>query len=807
MKKKYAGTGFIVLKSSFLALSFLILAILAGQNSVIAQIHVDAVAYSDMYGIDTEKTSDEGGGENVGWIDNNDWLDYEVTIPVTGEYRLDYRIASLGGNGSIQFRSGSDALSTLSLPGTGGWQEWVTVSSAPVLIEAGDYTFRLFVQSGGFNLNWWQIVLTTPVDTDKPTTPVVVNSTSTIHDVNIEWEASTDPTSQVGGYKILLDEELFAITTDLSVSLSKLPPDKEFNFSLMAFDIAGNHSEPEIVSIATEALSWDVLWHEDFNVNGAPNTNHWNYQTGGGGWGNNEVQYYTNGENVIIEDGVLKLEARKEQRGTNTFTSTRMNTSGKVDILYGRIEVRAKLPRTGGTWPAIWMMPTDGAYGGWPNSGEIDIMEHTGNNYGHVFGTIHTGAYNHILGTQSGGGVDIDNVTEEFHTYTLEWYPTHMDWYIDDVHIFNFENEYKTSAEWPFDKPFHLLLNIAVGGNLGGTVDMNGVWPQQMIVDYIKVYDFKLMEQDDEAPEKVTQLEVDPKWTMANITWYVAKDNVGVSFYKVFIDDLEVGTTAGTDFSVTNLEPLTTYEVAIQAVDYAGNEGVLEYLTFSTIDVVSHALPGLVEAEDYTNMSGIDTEETEDTGGGDNIGWVDPNDWMSYTIDVIESDTYILKYRYAADNVYGNVVLLDAEDTEITSTSLAPTGGWQNWQTVQSEPFSLNKGVTTIKVTTTSGGFNLNWLEFSLANGSSIPHNAADRYKFSVFPIPSTNGELNISLQGYSGDLQVAIYSLSGKSLYRKGFKQFSNTRKIDGLNLEKGVYVISVVSEDHTYNEKLVVE
>lgn len=795
------------MKSRFLALAFFVLAIMAGQNSVIAQIHVDAVAYTNMNGIETQNTSDAGGGENVGWIDNNDWLDYEVTIPVTGEYRMDYRIASLGGNGSIQLRNGSDALSTLNLPGTGGWQEWVTVSSTPVLIEAGDYTFRLFVQSGGFNLNWWQMVLTTPVDTDKPSKPVVVSSTSTIHDVNIEWEASTDPTSQVGGYKIYLEEELFAITTDLSVSLSKLAPDKTFYFSLMAFDIAGNHSEPEMITIATEALSWDILWYEDFSVNGAPNTNHWNYQTGGGGWGNNEVQYYTNGENVVIEDGVLIIEARKEQRGTNTFTSTRMNTAGKVDILYGRIEVRAKLPRTGGTWPAIWMMPTDGAYGGWPNSGEIDIMEHTGNDYGHVFGTIHTGAYNHILGTQSGGGIDMDNVTDEFHTYTLEWYPTHMDWYIDDVHIFNFENEYKTSAEWPFDKHFHLLLNIAIGGNLGGTVDMNGVWPQQMIVDYIKVYDFNLIEQDDEAPEKVTQLEVDPKWTMANVTWHVAKDNVGISFYKVFIDGIEVGTTSGSSFSVTNLEPLTTYEVAIQAVDFAGNEGALEALAFSTIDVVSYAVPGRIEAEDYTNMHGIDTEETDDTGGGDNVGWIDANDWMSYTVDVVESDTYILKYRYASESVNGNVVLLDAEEAEITRTSLAPTGGWQNWQTLQSEPFSLTEGVTTIKVTTTTGGFNLNWLEFSLANGSSIPHNVAERYKFSVFPIPSTNGELNISLQGYSGDLQVAIFNLSGKSLYRKDFKQFSNTSKIDGLNLEKGIYVISVVSADQTYNEKLVVE
>jgi hypothetical protein len=403
---------------AILALTFAL-----NHNTLQAQIFIKAVDYTTMQGIQTEATSDVGGGKNVGWIDTNDWLQYAVTIPVTGEYRIDFRVASLNGNGNIQIRQNGTLLTSIAITATGGWQSWQTKSTGVVALEAGSYTFRITASTGGFNLNWWQFMLITPTDVDAPSKPEITDSAATVHDIQLSWSAATDATSAVGGYKIMLDDQLFATTPVASIGMHKLPPAKTFDFKIIAFDIAGNESEPALITLSTSEIPWALLWSDEFDTDGPVDRTKWNFQTGGGGWGNNESQYYTNGNNAAKLGGNLILDVKKEQIGSNAFSSTRMNSSGKGDFLYGRIDVRAKLPRTGGTWPAIWMLPTDWAYGDWPKSGEIDIMEHTGNQYGKIYGTVHTGSYNHTLGTQKGGGTTLTNVTDEFHNYTIEWYP------------------------------------------------------------------------------------------------------------------------------------------------------------------------------------------------------------------------------------------------------------------------------------------------------------------------------------------------------------------------------------------------
>lgn len=237
------------------------------------------------------------------------------------------------------------------------------------------------------------------------------------------------------------------------------------------------------------------VWADEFNATGAPDPNKWGYDIGGSGWGNNELQYYTNSQsNASMADGKLTITARKENMNGSEYTSARLVSKGKGDFLYGRFEIKAKLPTGKGTWPAIWMLPTDWEYGVWPKSGEIDIMEHVGYDQNKVHITVHTDAYNHGKGTQKGNSKIIETASTEFHRYRVDWTPYAVRGYIDDEPVFEFINDGKGYASWPFNKRFHLLLNIAVGGNWGGAqgVDPN-VYPQSMDIDYVRVY--KMIEQ------------------------------------------------------------------------------------------------------------------------------------------------------------------------------------------------------------------------------------------------------------------------------------------------------------------------
>ncbi len=236
-----------------------------------------------------------------------------------------------------------------------------------------------------------------------------------------------------------------------------------------------------------------LVWFDEFNVEGFPDTTRWSYDVGGHGWGNNELQYYTTQDidNVRVENGSLIIEARKEKFENSEFTSARLVTKKKGDWLYGKIEVKAKLPAGRGTWPAIWMLSTDWEYGGWPESGEIDIMEHVGYNMNVVQCAVHTKAYNHTKDTQKGAEKKLDNVVDEFHTYSIEWESSEIRFFIDGEKYFSFTKE-DSWEKWPFDKRFHLVMNIAVGGNWGGKNGVDeSIWPQKMIVDYVRVYQVK----------------------------------------------------------------------------------------------------------------------------------------------------------------------------------------------------------------------------------------------------------------------------------------------------------------------------
>jgi beta-glucanase (GH16 family) len=248
--------------------------------------------------------------------------------------------------------------------------------------------------------------------------------------------------------------------------------------------------------IAPYEFAATPVWQDEFDIDGLPDATKWNYDFGGNGWGNNELQYYTkaNPKNARVENGKLIIEAVKESFNSYNYTSARLITKKKGDWLYGKVVVRAKLPKGIGTWPAIWMLATEQTYGTayWPDNGEIDIMEHVGFDPNVIHGTAHTKAYYFSIGTQKTATTIVATAMSDFHDYILEWTPSEIKISVDDKNYFSFQKESSEWQKWPFDKPFHLLLNIAVGGNWGGQKGVdNSIFPQRMEVDYVRVFPLK----------------------------------------------------------------------------------------------------------------------------------------------------------------------------------------------------------------------------------------------------------------------------------------------------------------------------
>jgi beta-glucanase (GH16 family)/glycerophosphoryl diester phosphodiesterase len=275
-------------------------------------------------------------------------------------------------------------------------------------------------------------------------------------------------------------------------------------------------NEPELLFERIEKSpvndGYKLVWSDEFDYTGKPDKTRWTYNYGF--IANQEKQYYTdNTKNARVEKGHLIIEAHKEKIAnkdynnpalknswarykanidTALYTSARMVTEDLAEWQYGWIEVRAKLPKGRGMWPAIWMLSESRREVGWPECGEIDIMEHVGYDNDTIHGTIHTKAYNHMKGTQKGKTIFIENPNDEFHVFAIEWTPEKIDFMLDGVVYNHIENEHKTTAEWPFDQKFYLILNVAVGGGWGGRKGIDeSIFPQRMVVDYVRVFQLR----------------------------------------------------------------------------------------------------------------------------------------------------------------------------------------------------------------------------------------------------------------------------------------------------------------------------
>lgn len=431
---------------------------------------------------------------------------------------------------------------------------------------------------------------------------------------------------------------------------------------------------PFCLSIAIHGLNGadhlSLVWSDEFEYTGLPDSSKWGYDVGGHGWGNRESQYYTQNreQNARVENGVLVIEARREAFGGRNYTSARVISKNKGDWKYGRFEIRAKLPRGRGTWPAIWMLPTDWVYGGWPNSGEIDIMEHVGYDMHHIHGSIHTGRFNHLLGTQISSSLQSGNVDTEFHVYAMEWRPDRIDIFLDGQRYFTVSDDGSGSEAWPFDQRFHLLMNIAVGGSWGGVQGVdNSIFPQRMEIDYVRVY------------------------------------------------------------SIEDSDPS-----------------------------ILHTVPGRVEAEDFSDQSGIRLEQTRDAGGGSNAGYLENGDWAEYPLDVTIPGRYAFDLRYASQNGAAGVELSVNGEIVETFQPFTSTGYWQNWKTQRLTELELPKGKINLRISALAppqqSALNYNWIDLVLLqpDGLTEPFSDPDgdgisnffEYAFALDPSENTSPEL-----------------------------------------------------------------
>ncbi|RYF85677.1 MAG: glycoside hydrolase family 16 protein, partial [Chitinophagaceae bacterium] len=269
-------------------------------------------------------------------------------------------------------------------------------------------------------------------------------------------------------------------TVPTGVVLYRYPATGNYTVNVLAKNSSGTVSK-SVAVIVTVAQS--LVWSDEFDVSGAPDPSKWGYDLGAGGWGNQEVQHYTNRiDNAVVSNGTLKIHAIRENLyAPAPFTSARLLTKDKFAFKYGKVEVSAKVPAGVGTWAAAWMLGANINTVGWPACGEIDIMEHLGREINKVYGTLHYPG-------RSGGNADgstkmITNATTQFHKYSLDWSATAIKIYVDDQLIHSVNN----STAIPFNHDFFIILNLAMGGNFGGPVDpsVNGA---TLEVDYVRVY-------------------------------------------------------------------------------------------------------------------------------------------------------------------------------------------------------------------------------------------------------------------------------------------------------------------------------
>lgn len=454
----------------------------------------------------------------------------------------------------------------------------------------------------------------------------------------------------------------------------------------------------------------ELVWSDEFDVDGLPDSEKWGYDVGGSGWGNGERQYYTanDEDNAYIKDGVLNIVAMEEDLPTNPYTSARLVTREKYDTKYKRIEVSARLPEGIGTWPAIWMMPTARLYGPWPGSGEIDIMEHVGYDQNIVHGTIHTTNYNHMKGTQKSGKLYVPDASDNFHTYTVDWTPYEIDFYVDDYLYFTYDNDGSGPASWPYDKDFYLILCLAIGGGWGGQQGIDDTaLPGALEVDYVRYYELPVESVDVEAPAAVKTIEVAVNGTLATYEWAPSSDDYMVDHYQVYLDNELIGETVDTDFTIYSLDEVSSYSAGVVAVDESGNLSELFTTAFTTSESSGVDIGETIEGESaLVNFGGVVRTEGEITY----MENLDTGDYLIYEVDVPKTGEYALTANVSSLMSKGLMGVAVDGQVVIDGVEMPANASWSKFSEVALGSVRLEKGTHFITLSTVANGYTVDYI-------------------------------------------------------------------------------------------------
>jgi beta-glucanase (GH16 family) len=577
----------------------------------------------------------------------------------------------------------------------------------------------------------------------------------------------------------------------------KLAGNSAVNYSRTVFSLAVNGSELMNPNVATYTAkgsvvfegnpNWTMIYNDEFDTDGLPDPTKWTIDARPKGWINNEQQVYADAtrDNARVRNGNLIITGKKDFPTGDPnapWSSARVVSLGKMEFLYGKAEMRAKLPRARGSWPAFWLMPVDNAYGFWPKSGEIDILEHVGNNFGKAMCAIHVENKNWTNGGNLGGNRIMPDVDTVYHTYGLEWSPDSLRFTHDGVGFYTYVNPKTDWKDWPFDKPFFVIMNVAIGGGMGGAIT-DADWPDSMQVDYVRIYQKGL------GTPVLDSIKITP----ADVSVLPGKTQQFTA--KILDQNGHVMNGVTPSWSITgsgntiNSAGVATIQSSGVVTATATHDTVtLSGSTFINVRPTNYKpIPSRIEAEAFDNSNVCCTENTADTSGVLNVSYIGNGTWFEYDINVPDSAAYRIRFRVAASSASAVDIRIDT--TLIATVQIPATGGWQTWKTVVSAPIVFGPGNKTLRITSSSSGWNFNWLQFV---------NATDHQVLSMATQPDSArilvGEtLQLKAIGRDQDSNFIMLSPSPVWSVNNPHAQISSTGLFTSDSA--GVYVVKAVS------------